>query len=136
MTEAQAATNCFCARVIGLLMLIIGAIVISRFGDLALIIPALLQDAPLAFVTGIFTLIAGVVLLAAHHHWNSAPAIIISLLALLTIVRGVLLMYSPVLLAGVVFTFVNDPAGMLAAGVMAMLIGAWLTFVGWFTKSA
>lgn len=136
MTEAQAATTRFCARAIGLLMLIIGAIVISRFGDLALIIPALLQDAPLAFVTGVFTLIVGVVLFAAHHHWNSAPAIIITLIALLTIIRGVLLMYSPVLLAGFVFTFVNDPAGMLAAGAMALLIGAWLTFVGWFTKSA
>ncbi|HYD88641.1 MAG TPA: hypothetical protein VEA80_14295 [Vitreimonas sp.] len=134
MTEAQAAATRYCARLIGPLMLIIGAIVIARFDDLTLLMPAILEDGPLAFVTGIFTLICGCALFAGHHHWTSATAIVISLLGLLTIVRGVTLMLAPDLLAEFALQFVNAGPGVIAAGAMALLIGAWLAFVGWFAK--
>ena len=136
MTEAQAAATRFCARALGLLMLIIGAIVIARFNDLVLLMPAILQDGPLAFVTGIFTLICGCVLFAGHHHWNSATAIVISLIALLTIVRGVTLMLAPAILTDLALNFLNAGANVITAGAVALMIGLWLSFVGWFTKAA
>ena len=136
MTEAQANTTRFCARVIGPLMVVIGAIVIARAGDLALLIPAILQDGPLAFVTGVFTLICGMVLIAAHHHWNNAAAIAISLLGVLTIVRGVTLMFAPSVLVGLVHTALSGGPGVIIAGAITALIGAWLSFVGWFAKPA
>lgn len=136
MTEAQAAATRFCARVVGPLMLIIGAVVIARAGDMVMLIPAILQDGPLTFITGIFTLICGLVLLAAHHHWSSAAAIAISLLAVLTIVRGVTLLFAPSFLTGLVHQFLNLGPGAIIASVVALLIGAWLTFVGWFAKRA
>ena len=129
MTEAQANTTRFCARVIGPLMVVIGAIVIVRAGDLALLIPAILQDGPLAFVTG-------VVLIAAHHHWNNAAAIAISLLGVITIVRSVTLMFAPSVLAGLVHTALTGGPGVIITGAIAALIGAWLSFVGWFAKPA
>lgn len=132
MDESQAATTRFCARALGPLMLIIGAIVIARFDDIQYLIPAILQDAPLSFITGIFTLICGVVLFAAHHHWSSATAIVISLLALLTIVRGITLMFAPDFIAGIASGALAAGPFAIAAGAVALLLGAWLTFVGWF----
>lgn len=136
MTEPQAASTRFCARVIGPLLLIIGAIVIARFADLALLIPAILGDGPLAFITGIFTLICGVVLFAAHHHWSNPPAVVINILALATIFRGIVLMFAPNALAGVAAAALSAGPIMMIGGAIALLIGAWLTFVGWFAKSA
>lgn len=136
MTEAQSATTHFCARVVGPLMVIVGAVVIARAADLVLLIPGILGDGPLTFITGIFTLICGLTLIAAHHHWNSAPAIAISLLAVLTIVRGVTLLFAPSLLTGLVHTFLNLGPGALIAGIVALIVGAWLSFVGWFAKRA
>lgn len=136
MTENQTATTRFCARVVGPIMVIVGAVVIARAGDLVLLIPAILQDGPLTFVTGVFTLICGLVLIAAHHHWTSAPAIAISLLAVLTIVRGVTLLFAPSVLTGLVHQFLNLGPAALVAGVIALLVGAWLSFVGWFSKRA
>ncbi len=136
MTDPQAATTRFCARVVGPLLVIVGAVVIVRAADLMLLIPGILGDGPLAFITGIFTLICGVVLLAAHHHWTSPPAIAISLLAVLTIVRGMTLLFAPSILTGLVHQFLNLGPGALVAGVIALLIGAWLSFVGWFAKPA
>jgi hypothetical protein len=134
MTDAQTATTRFCTRVVGPLMLIIGAVVLARFNDMVMLIPAILQDGPLTFITGIFTLICGIILLAAHHHWNSAPAIVISLIGVLTIVRGITLMFAPSFLIGLTHQVLNLGPGAIAAGAVALLIGAWLTFVGWFAK--
>ena len=136
MTEAQARTTQFCARVIGPLIVIVGAVVIARAADLVLLIPAILQDGPLTFITGVFTLICGLVVLAAHHHWNSAPAFVISLLAVLTIVRGVVLLFAPDLLTALLHQAPNLGPGALVAGIITLLIGAWLTFVGWIAKLA
>ena len=136
MTETQTATTRFCARVVGPLLVIVGAVVIARAADLVLLIPGILSDGPLTFITGVFTLICGLVLIAAHHHWNSAAAIAISLLAVLTIVRGVTLLFAPSLLTGLVHQFLNLGPGALVAGVIALLVGAWLSFVGWFANRA
>lgn len=117
-------------------MLIIGAVVIARMNDMMMLIPGILGDGPLTFITGVFTLICGITLLAAHHHWNGAVAIAISLLAVLTIIRGITLLFAPSLLTGLVHQFLNLGPGAIVAGVVALLIGAWLTFVGWFAKAA
>lgn len=136
MTETQTATTRFCARVVGPLMLIVGAVVLTRWNDMVLLIPGILGDGPLTFITGILTLICGLILIAAHHHWNSAPAIAISLLAVLTIVRGITLLFAPSLVTGLVHTFLNLGPGAIIAGAVALILGAWLTFVGWFAKAA
>lgn len=134
MTESQTATTRFCARVVGPLLIVVGAVVIARFNDMVLLIPGILGNGPLTFITGVFTLICGLTLFAAHHHWTSPPAIAITLLALLTIIRGVTLLFAPSLLTGLVHTFLNLGPGALIAGVVSLVIGAWLSFVGWLGK--
>ena len=130
MTEAQAATTRFCARIIGPLMLIIGAAVIVRFDTIAAIIPALFEDAPLLFITGVFTLIVGAVLFAAHHHWTSPAAILISLLGVLTLIRGAIFIAAPDFLASVAVEGLRfAPAGWIAGSVV-LLAGLWLAYVG------
>lgn len=135
MTDAQAATTRFCARIIGPLMLIIGAAVIIRFEAIAAIIPALFEDAPLLFITGVFTLIAGAVLFVSHHHWTSPAAIVISLLGLLTLVRGAIFIAAPGFLAGVATQAVQAPPALWIAGSVVLLAGLWLAYVGWLSKS-
>jgi hypothetical protein len=129
-------TTQIAARIVGPLMLIVGAVVMARMSDMVLLIPGILADGPLAFITGVFTLICGLTLFALHHHWNGAPAFVISLLAVLTIVRGVTLLFAPSFIAGLAHQFLNLGPGALVAGGIALLIGAWLTFVGWFAKAA
>ena len=136
MTETQAAATRFCARVLGPLLLIVGAVVLIRFDDLALMIPAILQDGPLAFIAGIFTLICGMVLFAAHHHFGSITAIVITILGGLTIVRGVSLLTAPDIIASFANTLITNGPAVMIAGAIAVLIGAGLSFVGWFGKQA
>jgi hypothetical protein len=134
MSLSPTATTQVCARIVGPLLLIVGAVVIARMDDLVLLIPAILQDGPLVFVTGLFTLICGLVLFAAHHHWSNPPAIAISLIGLLTILRGIILMFAPSAVAGIANQLLNLGPGAVIAGAVALLLGAWLSFVGWFAK--
>jgi hypothetical protein len=136
MTDSQAAATRFCARVIGPLMLIIGAIVLARFDELLLMAPRVLHDAPLSFITGMFTLIVGLILFAAHHHWSGVTAIIVSLMGVLTIVRGVILMTAPGLAADVAMNMMQAGPGAWIAGGVAILIGLWLTYAGWLARAA
>lgn len=134
MTPSEAQTTRFCARVIGPLMLITGVIVIARFDALVLMTPAILQDGPLAFIAGIFTLILGLTLFAAHHHLSSAPAIAITIIGGLTIVRGVSLMLAPDIIASFTNTMIQSGPAVLIAGAVSVLIGLWLGWAGWFAK--
>jgi hypothetical protein len=134
MTEAQAAATRFCARVLGPVMLIFGAVIIARFDALTLMIPAILQNNAQSFVVGMFSLILGMVLFVAHHHWSSPTAILISILALATIVRGTLLMLIPNLAAGFATSALSLGAAPWIAGGVSMLFGVWLTYYGLFAK--
>jgi hypothetical protein len=136
MTEAQAATTRFCARIIGPLMLIIGAIVLARFDELVLMMPAILEDSGLSFAIGIFTLIVGLILFAGHHHWSSPVAFAITLIGVLTIVRGVLLMTTPGFVAGFADQMLSASPFAWIAGGVALLLGGWLSYAGWLSKSA
>lgn len=135
MTDTDALSTRIAARIVGPIMLIVGATVIARMDAIPLLIPALLSDGPLAFVTGVFTLIFGVVLFAFHHHWNGVTAIIITLIALLTILRGIVLMFAPNLIAGLMHAALTGAGpALIIAGLIALIVGAWLTFAGWFAK--
>lgn len=136
MTDAQASTTRFCARVIGPLMLIIGAVVAARFDTIATMIPGVLQDGPLAFVTGLFTLTIGMILFAAHHHWSGPTAILVSLLGVFTLVRGIILMLAPGFAAEFATKALEAGPGAWVAAGIAIAIGLWLTWAGWLTRAA
>src|SRR5262245_19287395 len=135
MTENEVATTRFCARIIGPLMLIVGGVVAARSDTIGELIPGILQNGPLVFVTGLFTLTAGMVLFAAHHHWSGVTAIVISLFGVFTIVRGVILMLAPSFAAEFATKALQSgPGAWIAAGV-AILIGLWLSWAGWFART-
>ncbi len=130
-----AARTRFAARIVGPFMLVVGAVVIAKFETLMLMMPAMLSDTALMFITGIFTLLIGLILFAWHHHWRGAAAIVISLIGLLTMLRGVLLMIAPDFLAGLAAAAMSAAPGAMIAGAFAVLLGLWLTYVGWLTRS-
>ena len=70
------------------------ATLLARQDDL-LLLPAFMQDEPLVLATGAFTLTAGLVMVAAHHHWTSAAAIVISLIGIAAALKGASLMIAP-----------------------------------------
>ncbi len=136
MTDTQAAATRGIARALGPFLIIFGIAVAMKTGEFPLLVPAFFQDGVLVFVTAAFTLGIGLALFAAHHHWTTPAAIIISVFAILTTIRGAALMLAPAFVATLSATFVRTPGVVFVPAAVAVLAGAYLTFIGWFAKPA
>jgi hypothetical protein len=134
VTESQAATTRFCARVAGPFLILIAVTVFVRYDTLPLLLPSLLQDAPLVLVTGMWTAMLGLIVLSAHHHFGSPAAGAITVLGIVLVLRGTLLLVMPETLIAVGGAFVRAPPIMYIVTALTLLLGAWLTFVGWFAR--
>ena len=124
------------ARLLGPYFLVVAAMFFVRMQALATILPAFMENGALVLVTGAFTLMLGLLIIGAHHHWTSPPAIAISLIGSAAALKGAWLMIAPELGVEATQAFVDAPAAMLAAAAFELAVGLWLTFVGWFAKPA
>jgi hypothetical protein len=134
MTESQAQTTRFLARALGPFLLLVAAAIFVRYETLPLLWPAYMQDPPLIMVTGALVLLFGVFMLAAHHHFGSPAAIVVTILAVMFVIRGAVLLIAPEVVMSLAAHVVRAPPIFLVVNALFALVGLWLTFVGWFAK--
>ena len=136
MTESQAKTTRGFARALGLFLILFGLTIAVRASVMWALLPAFFQDGALVFVTGAFGLTIGCAMVAAHHHFNSLAAIIITLFGWVTVIRSAILLVAPQLVSQVASMAMQIPGLPLIPAAVAVLIGVYLSFVGWFSKPA
>jgi hypothetical protein len=124
------------ARVVGPYFVATAGAIFTRLDVLHLLLPAFVSNAPLVLGVGCFTAMAGLTLLALHHHFSSIPAIAITLLAIIMTLRGAAMMIVPDLATSYVGLILGAPLFPLLGAILLLIIGVWLTFVGWFAKGA
>jgi hypothetical protein len=107
----------------------------ARQGALPTLLPAFMQDAPLVLASGAFTLMAGLAIVGEHHHWTGASAIVISLIGVVAALKGASLMIAPSLGAEMTAAVVRTPLLLLIVAGVALLVGLWLSVVGWLSKA-
>lgn len=124
------------ARIAGPYMLVIGAMLVTRQSVFNDILPAFMANPVVVLSTGAFTLIVGLCMLTAHHHWSSPAAIAITLMGFAASFKGAWLMLAPEWGAAATQAMLDAPWTLTAAAAFELILGAWLTFVGWFAKRA
>jgi hypothetical protein len=122
------------ARILGPFLFVIASAVFLRLEAFQRLAPNLLSDEAAMLILGIFSLAAGLAIFTAHHHWSSAAAIAVSLLGIVTIVRGTLLLLTPQVAAGFAEPLLDSSLIIMIAAALMLVLGAWLTFVGWFER--
>ena len=123
------------ARIVGPYLVVASAMLVTRRDNLPELLPAFMQDASLVLATGAFTLMAGLVMIAMHHHWTRPAAVVISLIGIVAALKGASLMIAPSLGVEMTNAAVSSPLILMAAAGAALLVGLWLSFVGWLSKS-
>jgi hypothetical protein len=132
-SEAAARTRAF-ARVIGPFMVIVAGIITVRAPSMATELVAFFENPALVWVTGSMMLLGGLLIIAHHQYWSSLAAILISLFGWFVALRGLALLVAPQLYARGGTAALNImPIVQIGFGVL-VLIGLWLTFVGWIAK--
>ena len=133
----RSASTVIIARIIGPLFLIVGLALAVRPSIVAGIVDAFAADSSTQLIWGIFALIFGLTILAFHWRWTGIVEIVITLIACLSVVRGVVLLFIPMEAIGVARSVLTAaPMAVIAIGVVTALLGAWLSFEGFRAKTS
>lgn len=122
-----------CARVIGPFITLVPGIVILRTPDLGTIIHDFFQNTALVWMMGALLLLCGLMIIAWHQYWSSPAAIAISLFGWFLALRGLALLAMPQVLQKGALGATSHPLLVRAGFGLLMLLGCWLTIVGWRT---
>ncbi len=133
-TELQNRTRMF-ARVMGPYMAIIAAVVALRPEDMRAMLSKFEADPLLSFVTGVFTLLLGLVIIALHPYWRGGAAIIVSVVGWLFAAQGLVLVAGShayfAIASSAVDTMGWARAGAAAEVLIVLFLGLYLAVVGW-----
>ncbi|MDA8123586.1 MAG: hypothetical protein M0009_00130 [Deltaproteobacteria bacterium] len=132
-SESKARTRAF-ARVIGPFLAIVPAILVVRAPGLGPILSDLFQNEALVWMMGALLFFCGLLIIAFHQYWRSPEAVMISLFGWFLAIRGFILLAAPqLILRGGLASLHMIPAVRAGFSIL-VLIGLWLTYVGWFGK--
>ncbi|WP_204807428.1 hypothetical protein [Mycobacterium riyadhense] len=135
LQQTQATTRMF-ARVIGPFVAIVTATAIARASAMRTMLSDFRANSVWPWVTGAFVLLSGLVVVTLHQHWRDVPAIIVSVLGWLTVLKGFFLMALPQTYLAFASTAVDALTWWRTGFVAMTLVGLYLTFVGWMPVSS
>jgi hypothetical protein len=119
------------ARILGPYFVIAMAVYVGQAPDLPLLLESFDTNPLLPWVTGAFTLITGLVIVAFHQVWTGAAAVIISVTGWLTILKGVVIMAFPGVYRPLADSLADGTALVMTQGIIVGALGVYLTYVGW-----
>jgi len=132
--QSQARTRAF-ARVIGPWLAIAPGIIVVRMPDMAVLAAAFFDNVLFAWFAGALLLISGLLIIAFHQYWSSVAAVMISLFGWFLTLRGLVLMAAPQLIErGTAASMGAVTLVRLFFGAL-VVIGLYLTYVGWIAGS-
>jgi hypothetical protein len=132
--QPQKRTQMF-GRVMGPYMVILAVIAALRPDDLRAMLSKFEADPLLSWVTGVFTLLLGLVVVALHPYWRGGAAIIVSVVGWLVAVQGLLLVVGSHAYFAVASSAVDRmgwaTAGAAAEVLIVLFLGLYLSLVSW-----
>ena len=130
--ESIARTRAF-ARVLGPWLAIAPAIILVRMPDMGVLASDFFQNPLFAWFAGALLLFCGLLIIAFHQYWSSVAAVMISLFGWFLALRGLVLMAAPQLIERATAASMDVVALVRIFFGALVLIGLYLTYVGWLT---
>ena len=81
----------------------------------------------LVFIAGLLSLVAGLAIVRVHNIWSGGWQIVVTVLGWLAIAGGLVRMWLPDMAAPMAAAFTSRPQLILAAGLVNLALGAFLT---------
>ena len=125
----------FLSKVIGVYLVIISIVMITNMHQFTVNITKLINDEPLMFVTGFFTLILGVLVVISHNVWQWNWRVIITIIAWISLFKGTTILLCPQLIDKTTIIFVqHTKVAYIAAGI-DLALGLLLSYFGFRTEN-
>lgn len=118
----------FLGKVVGIYLLIISVVILVDMPHFIKYVGSLINDGPLMFVTGFFTLILGVLMVVSHNVWQLNWKVIITIIAWLTLIKGLSIILYPQLLDRATLFFIQNAQAAYSAAIADLILGFILCF--------
>ncbi len=122
-------TTLFLAKIMGVCFTAMGLAILLNLKYYMKAFDAFFKNTALIYLAGFFTLVIGILLVLVHNSWVEDWTVVITVLAWLTLVKGLFLMLFPEWTAKTKKTFLTK-GYMTFAGIFAFLLGLCLLFKG------
>ena len=123
-------TSILIAKLMGPPVLVAGIGLLLNASDYSDMAKEFLKSEGLIYMSGVLILVAGTAIVIAHNRWTWDWTLIITLFGWLSIVGGAIRMTYPKWVAKVGSRFIENTTIMRAGGVIWVVAGAALTYVG------
>ena len=130
--ESQARTRAF-ARIIGPWLVIVPGLIAVHAVDMGVFAADFFKSDLFVWFAGALMLFAGLLIIAFHQYWSSLAAVLVSLFGWILALRGVLLLAALGLYERVRTVLIAPSLIRSIFGVL-LVIGLYLTYVGWLAK--
>ena|SRR5579871_6831492 len=128
-------TSKFLAKVMGIYLILISAVMLSNMSEFLLHVDSLINNPPLMFVAGFFTVMVGLLLVVGHSVWEANFRLLITLIGWLTLIKGLSLVLYPHFIDQVTILFMQDVKVAYAVAIVDLIIGLLLTYFGFKSAS-
>jgi len=124
-------TSFFLAKLLGPPFVLLGLAVLTKAQSFRVMLSEFVKSRVLTYVAGVLGLFAGLAMVLAHNIWSSDWRVLITLVGWTTILRAMLAILAPQWAASVATWFLRHRGGFAATAVIAIAIGATLSYFGY-----
>jgi uncharacterized protein YjeT (DUF2065 family) len=123
-------TSILIAKLIGLIYLVIGLGLVFNQRYYHKMFDELLNDAPLTYISGLFSLITGFLLVTFHNIWANNWTVVITVFGWLAFGKGILLLVFPVIMKKICKSLFKTSNVFLADGLIVLILGLVFAYFG------
>ena len=127
----------YLSRLIGLYCIFVVLSMVIRKQDTVYAVAALLRNPSTMLVLGIIAVAVGLAMVLAHNIWSGgAMPVVVTLVGWLTLIKGLLILFLPAdVQAEIIMSWLRHPLLFYVSMVPSLLIGIYLTYCGFRSKS-
>ncbi len=123
-------TSKFLSKVLGIYLLIISVAMFVNMHQFTQYVYKLINDVPLMFVTGFFTLILGLLIVVSHNIWQWSWRVVITIIGWLILFKGMSIIFFPEFIDSLSLSFVHHLNFAYAGAGFDFILGVLLTYWG------
>jgi hypothetical protein len=130
------ATSKMIAGLIGPTLIAIAAAMLLNFRSFPQLAEQISRDPGLIFLSGILLFVAGLAIVRAHNIWAGGWPVLVTVLGWVAVLGGLARMLFPTQLATMVARVGQSSGWIIAAAVVILVLGAFLSFKGYSRDEA
>lgn len=116
----------FLAKLLGWYLVIMGLFTLIRKDEVAAMIKFIIADQTRVIIIGFFTIIFGLLLVLTHNYWGLAWPLLITIIAWLTLLAGIVRLFMPAFIAKAGKWWLNHFKYLLLAAIVYLILGLFL----------